>query len=114
MADIRDLPLDLKTLILEQITDKADLKAACETCKDLYSVGIQILYKTISISEDIQIPKVSRMLSAENQGLKHVNHLRLTRPWNGNDWDKIDIDHYYHVMEMFTNHLPRGVLQTLT
>lgn len=108
MADFCGLPLDVKILIFAQLP-RTDLKAICQTCRDLYNTGVPFLYNTICVPHTVSTRTVSRLLNPGNSGLKHVRHLRITTPWKSGI---ADLKHANTVLEMFANALPRDTLTT--
>ena len=104
MPDLIDLSTELKSLIFGYLTDQHDLKAAYTTCKDFYDIIVVQMYRTLELSEGMAVQKLSRMLNPDNEGLKHVRHIRIRRcrepQENGANT----------VLDLLANHLPRDIL----
>jgi hypothetical protein len=63
------------------------------------------MYRTLELSDGMDISKLSRMLIPDNEGLQHVRHVRIRcsrepRPKSGPNT----------VLDLLVNHLPRDIL----
>ena len=108
MPGFIDLSPELKGLIFGHLTEPSDLEAAYTTCRDFYSIIVAQMYRTLELSDGMDISKLSRMLNPDNEGLQHVRHVcircsRESRPKNGANT----------VLDLLVNHLPRDNLLSM-
>ena len=102
-----DLPLDVKALIFGNIGRHTDLKSLYLTCKHIYGIIIPRIYRSITLSGQIQIPVLCALLNPENKGLQHVRHLNVTGNPSKTQLDRATYDNILH---MLANQLPRDTL----
>ena len=107
MCDFFNLSFEVKSLIVAYLDNPWDVRAAYLTCKDFYDVIIPLMYQTLALRETIDRRKLSRLLSPDNPGLKHVRHICIQCPIEPVETESKQVN---HVLNTLASHLPRDIL----
>lgn len=109
MADLASMPTDIKRLVFGYIDQHCDVEAVYNTCREFYAVMIPLMYRKITISEDLDNRKLSAMLNPDNLGLKYIRHIRIRYAAA----NKVFKPSKSQVLNMLANHLLRNTLLSL-
>jgi hypothetical protein len=111
MANLADLPQELRERIASYLISNKDLLALDRTCKQIHDTSLRALYRKLVISTDTSILKLAAILSPQNPGLRHVRGVEILPTYDEDDDGEEQLNNIFGVLAYL---LPPGTVRTFT